>query len=122
MSTPEQLYNSMANHPDTGPVMDQLALVEPVDEFSRALCLVRDCFSPNTTLRLLSRNKLQGMLRSRRALMYAYQNAVVDAVPGAKTFTDALAKGDRQRIEELRKKFEEQAAELMSRPLEGGEK
>jgi len=112
-----ELYESMRKHPSTGPVLELLELVDPVDEFSRALCLVRDCFDPSPTLRLLSRNKLQGLLSSRVALLKTYQQAVVDAVPGAKTFEAAVATGDRDTIDALKRDFERQAAELMSRPL-----
>jgi len=115
--TPNELYEAMAAHPDTGPVMEQLALVEPVDEFSRALCLVRDCFDPSPTLRLLSRRKLRDMLSSRMALMMAYQQMVIDAVPGAKTFAAAVANGNPATIDRIRATYEKQAAELMARPL-----
>jgi hypothetical protein len=111
------LYTSMAEHPDTGQVMQLLALVDPVDEFSRALCLVRDCFDPNPTLRILSRNKLRGLLSQRLALLRAYESAVIDAVPGAKTFSDAILLGDRATVDRLRENFEQQAAVLMGRKL-----
>jgi len=111
------LYESMKKHPDTGPVLEQLALVDPVDEFSRALCLVRDCFDPSPTLRMLSRNKLQGLIASRMNLLRTYQAAVVAAVPGARTFDDAVAKGDRATVDALRATFQQQADELMGRPL-----
>ena len=116
--TSDKLYESMAKHPDTGPIMELLQLVEPVDEFSRALCLVRDCFAQGGTLRLLSRNKLRGMLQSRVSLMMAYQKAVIDAVPGARSFTEAVAIGDPVSINALRADFDVQARMLMSRPLE----
>lgn len=113
----DELYKAMAKHPDTGPVMELLDMVEPVDEFSRALCLVRDCFSPDSTLRVLSRDKLRGLLASRVALMTTYQQAMIDAVPGVKTFDAAIANGPPFVVNTLRASFERQVAELMGRPL-----
>lgn len=119
MTDADELYKSMATHPDTGPVLDMLELVEPVDEFSKALCLVRDCFAQGGTLRLLSRNKLRGLLRSRIMLMNAYHDAVVATVPGAKTFVDAVANhaADRAKLTALKQAYEKEAAKLMARPL-----
>lgn len=112
-----ELYESMATHPDTGPVMQLLDLVEPVDEFSRALVLVRDCFSPDATLRGLTRAKLRGMLNARVMLVQAYQQAVVELVPGARTFDAAMMRAPKEQLDKLRADFEAQMAELMARPL-----
>ena len=88
------LYDSMRQHPDTGPVMALLDLVDPVDEFSRALVLIRDCFSPSDTLRTLSRKKLKGLLGERMQLVVAYETAVFQAardVGGSpQTFMEAV--------------------------------
>lgn len=73
------LYESMSKHPDTGPVMKLLELVEQCDEFSKGVSLVRDCFSPNNTLRALSRRKLRSILGERTGLMETYQTAVYEA-------------------------------------------
>jgi len=117
MSNANDLYESMKKHPDTGPVLEQLDLIDPVDEFSRALCLVRDCFDPSPTLRMLSRNKLQGLIAGRMNLLRTYQRAVVAAVPGCQTFDEAVMKGDPAKIDALKATFEAQANELMGRPL-----
>ena len=114
------LYESMAAHPDIAPVFDLLRLVDPVDEFSRALCLVRDCFDPEETLRTLSRDLLRDLLKQRTALLRAYETAVMDAaqVYGAKpkTFLEAATVLGFE-FDTLRKAFENQVAELMGRPL-----
>lgn len=113
------LYESMRQHPDTGPVMDLLAMVEPTDEFSRALCLVRDCFSSSDTLRELSRAKLKGLLGERMALVIAYQTAVFQAARdcGAKpmTFVEAIKALPAGKFTELHMAYAAQVRELMGR-------
>lgn len=104
MNPTDQMYENMAKHPDAGQVMDLLAIVEPCDEFSMALCLVRDCFSPNTTLRTLSRKKLRGVLKERLALLRAYESAMKEA----ETETEQ---------DEAREAFRRQVNALMGRPL-----
>lgn len=117
----QHLYESMAAHPDIAVVMELLELVEPVDEFSRALCLVRDCFSPSDTLRLLSRNQLRGLMKSRMALMTAFETAVMDAakIKGVtpKTFSEAHGALEPSEFNELVRAYKQQVDELMSRPL-----
>lgn len=115
MSEPN-LYDSMAAHPDIAPVLDLLKIVDPVDEFSSALCLVRDCFSPNNTLRTLSRRALQRMLNERLALLRGYETAVTQAA-GIADFGKALAALPREKADELKKAYAAQVAELMGRPL-----
>ena len=113
------LYESMRQHPDTGPVMDLLELVDPVDEFSRALCLVRDCFSSSDTLRELSRAKLKGLLGERMKLVIAYQTAVFQAARdcGAKpkTFEEAVKVLPLGKSIKLRRAYADQVRELMGR-------
>lgn len=117
----KDLYESMAKHPHIAPVFDLLKLVDPCDEFSRALCLVRDCFSPNTTLRALSRDQLAGVLAERTNLLLAYETAVYEAARaiGAKpkTFLDAVDALPDSIACMLREAFEQQVAKLMGRPL-----
>lgn len=116
------LYESMAHHPDIAPVMEMLELAEPVDEFSRALCLIRDCFSPNDTLRILSRKQLTGLMKSRIALMTSFETAVVQAAKdtGAapRTFADAVKALPAEEFANMQASFSKQVDELMGRPLE----
>ena len=87
----DSMYESMAVHPDCSKVLDLLHLVDPVDEFSAALCLVRDCFSPTSTLSALSRQKLAQITKERMDLLRAYQDAMVRAADGkAQTYRPAL--------------------------------
>ncbi len=115
------LYESMAKHPDTGPVLALLELVDPCDEFSKGVVLVRDCFSPSNTLRALSRRKLRAMLSVRTGLMEAYQTAVMAAAraQGAKplTFLDAMSALPPKKFEELRAAYNAQVDALMGRSL-----
>jgi hypothetical protein len=116
-----QLYRSMAEHPDTGPVMALLELIEPVDEFSRGVVLVRDCFSPNNTLRALSRRKLRTMLAERTGLMAAYETAVMEAAQtygiAPKSWLEAVKTLPPEVFEELRAAYQAQVDALMKRPL-----
>jgi hypothetical protein len=113
------LYESMRQHPDTGPVMDLLELVDPVDEFSRALCLVRDCFSSGDTLRTLSRKKLKGLLGERLRLVKAYEVAVLEAARelGVKptTYLEAVSALPAGKFTELHAAYAAQVNKLMSR-------
>ena len=115
------LYDSMAKHPDTGPVMRLLELVDPVDEFSKALVLVRDCFSPNATLRELSRRALRHKLAERVGLMAVYETAVMEAARawGAQpsNFLDAVKELPPEKFEALRAAYQAQVNALMGRPL-----
>jgi len=119
--TRPSLYDSMAAHPDIQPVLELLKLVDPVDEFSRALVLVRDCFATNNTLRALSRKALRRLLSERTALLAAYETAVMKAAQDRghrpKSFMAALTALPRDVAEELRRNFTEQAEALMGRPL-----
>lgn len=115
-----ELYRSMAQHPDTGPIMEMLSLVDPVDEFSKAVCLVRDCFSDNQTLRTLSRRQLKGMLASRVALVTAYETSVMQEARkyGEPTdFADACEMIPSVKFDAMRRDFRRQVDELMKRPL-----
>ena len=116
------LYQSMAEHPDIELIMDLLNLVDPCDEFSQALCLVRDCFSPNDTLRLLSRKSLRDLLKTRTSLMSSYQTAVAAAAGAkgvnAKTFLEAAAALTNTEFNALKNAYEKQVAELMNRPMQ----
>ena len=122
MTDKNQLYRSMEEHPDTGPIMALLELVEPVDEFGRGVALVRDCFSSNNSLRALSRRKLRGMLGQRTGLMAAYETAVMEAAQatGAKPhgFLEAMKALPPEMFEELRAAYQVQVDALMGRPLE----
>lgn len=113
------LYESMQKHPDTGPVMALMALVEPVDEFSRALCLVRDCFSPNQSRRTLSRTKLRALLGERLKLVIAYETAVFQAArdAGAKpqTYAEAIKALSAEEFTDLHMAYVAQVDKLMSR-------
>lgn len=115
------LYQSMAEHPDIEPIMDLLDLVDPCDEFSQALCLVRDCFSPSDTLRLLSRKSLRELLKTRTSLMSSYQTAVAAAARAkgvnAKTFLEAASALPAEEFDTMRKAYEKQVNELMNRPM-----
>lgn len=88
------LYESMRTHAETGPVLEMLDLVEPHDDFSRALVLVRDCFSPSNTLRELSRKALRRVLQDRINLMTAFNSSVLEAAreidPEVGTFEAAM--------------------------------
>jgi hypothetical protein len=113
------LYECMRRHPNTGPVMELLELVEPVDEFSKALCLVRDCFSANQTLRTLSRRQLTALLDERLKLVAAYHTAVLEAAreQGAepKTFLEGVKALPPGKFAELHKAYAVQVDELMGR-------
>lgn len=115
------LYESMRKHPDTGPIMEMLGLLDPVDEFSSALCLIRDCFSPSDTLRLLSRRKLEKLLHSRTSLMAAFETAVVAAAKEAgskpKNFEEAVGAITPEKFYCLRTAYEAQVRVLMGRSL-----
>lgn len=115
------LYDSMRQHPDTGPVMALLDLVDPVDEFSRALVLIRDCFSPSDTLRELSRAKLRNLLGERMKLVAAYEVAVLETARahGAKpaTFLEAVSALPHGKFTQLHEAYAEQVNELMGRQL-----
>lgn len=50
-----------------------LELVEPVDEFSSAVCMIRDCMADDLTLRALAIKKLRVFLRARLNLVATYQ-------------------------------------------------
>ena len=101
--------------------MELLELVDPVDEFSRALCLVRDCFSSSDTLRTLSRKKLKGLLGERMRLVQAYEVAVLQAARdwGAepKTFLEAIKELPPGEFTRLHMAYVAQVRELMGRPL-----
>jgi len=122
MANLDELYISMKTHPDTAPVMEKLGLVEPVDEFSRALVLMRDCFSPSGTARTLAREKLNRMLASRVALMKVFETSVVQAARAKgetpKTFAEAMAVLTSDEMQVLRNSYRTQMDELMCRPLE----
>jgi hypothetical protein len=113
------LYESMSKHPDIGPIMELLELVEPCDEFSKALCLVRDCFNPNNTLRALSRRKLRSMMGERTGLMAAYETAVYTAArahgiePGS--WLEAIDALPAVEFSELRDAYNKQVDALMGR-------
>ena len=113
------LYDSMRQHPDTGPVMALLDLVDPVDEFSRALVLIRDCFSPSDTLRELSRAKLKGLLGERMKLEVAYETAVFQAArdlgANPQAFMEAIAALPAGKFTELHRAYAAQVRELMGR-------
>lgn len=113
------LYESMRQHPDTGPVMELLELVEPVDEFSKALCLVRDCFSSNQTLRTLSRSKLTALLGERLKLVEAYCTAVLEAAREQgwepKTFLEGVKALPPGKFAELHEAYAAQVDKLMGR-------
>ena len=113
------LYESMRQHPDTGPVMALLELVDPVDEFSRALCLVRDCFSSSDTLRTLSRKKLKGLLGERMQLVVAYETAVFQAArdlgANPQAFVEAIKVLPAGQFTELHMAYVAQVRELMGR-------
>lgn len=118
------LYDSMRQHPDTGPVMELLEMVDPVDEFSRALVLVRDCFSSSDTLRELSRAKLKGLLGQRLELVIVYETAVFQAARdlGANppTFVEAIKALPAGKFTELHMAYAAQVRELMGRSLGTG--
>ena len=88
------LYESMRKHGETGPVMELLDMVKPHDDFSRALVLVRDCFSPNNSLRIISRMALRHVLQDRINLATAFQSSVLEAAreidPEVSTFEGAM--------------------------------
>ncbi len=112
------LYESMASHPDTGPIMELLGLVEPVDEFSKALCLVRDCFSPNNTLRSLSRKQLRALLGERINLMNAFESAVVRAANeygSVSTFAAAVRLMPCEELVAMQESYNAQVCKLMGR-------
>ncbi len=115
------LYKSMRVHPDIAPIMDLLDLVEPCDEFSRALCLVRDCFEENNTLRHLSRRSLRALLKERTSLMTVYEMVVMKAATttGAKptTFLEAASALPADEFDKMREVYRRQVAEVMGRPL-----
>lgn len=113
------LYENMAKHPDIKPTMDLLELVEPCDEFSRALILLRDCFSPNTTLRMLSRRALREVCSGRVRLLHNYQTVVSENAKAlgydTRSFEEAwnwLPKSTRER---LQSSYAEQVKILMGR-------
>lgn len=110
------LYKSLQEHPDLAPVFDLLKIVDPVDEFSSALCLVRDCFSPSGTLRTLTRRSLRRLLSERLALLRAHETAVTQAA-GISDFGKALAALPPEKAEELRAAYRAQVDKLMNRPL-----
>lgn len=117
----DQLYRSMAAHPDAGQVMDLLKIVDPVDDFSSALCLIRDCFSPNTTLRTLSRKCLRRLLKERLALLRAHETAVMQAAAEAgikaQDYMQALKRLPKTTADELREAYTKQVAAMRTRPL-----
>lgn len=99
------LYENMAAHPETGPVLEMLSMVDGVDDFSRALVLVRDCFSPSGTLRHLARRNLRRILKDRIALVTTFHSAVLGAareidpkVPDFKGAVDILPSEDLDRL------------------------
>lgn len=111
-----ELYESMRTHPETGPVLELLDMADGADLFSRALALVRDCFSPSDTLRHLSRRKLRAIMKRRVAIVFAYETAVVAAAKehGAepKDFGEAAAALPAEVFEKLRTDFAKQIEEL----------
>lgn len=115
------LYESMHQHPELKPVFDLLELVEPVDEFSQAVTLVRDCFSTNNTLRTLCRRALRRMVSERTNLMTAYEAAVVQAAKDAghspANFGEALAALPGDVATQLRDTYRAQVDAVMGRPL-----
>lgn len=115
------LYESMRKHPDTGPVLELLELVDPVDEFSKALCLVRDCFSPSDTLRLLSHRQLKNLLWHRTRLMATFETAVNEAAKEAganpKTWAEAVQVLSPGQFYKLRDAYDAQVRVLMGRSL-----
>ncbi len=118
-ATMVNIYNSMYDHPDTGPVMKLLELVEQCDEFSKGVVLVRDCFSPNNTLRALSRRKLRAILGERTGLMEAYQTVVYEAARkhGAKpkSYLHAVSAIPIAEFKALRDAYNAQVNALMGR-------
>lgn len=117
-TTVSALMTSMRKHPGTAEVLELLELAEGSDEFDRALALVRDCFSPRDTLRGLARTKLRGLMAQRRALVLAYEAAVLHAARqrGAQpaSFIEAAAALG-SAFDALRQGFDEQMAQLMNR-------
>lgn len=113
------IYDDMREHPATGPILTLLDIVDPVDEFSKALVMIRDCFSPNNTLRELSRRALRYKLSERVGLMTAYETAVINAAKehgnNPRTFLDAIAVLPPAEFEELRKAYKEQVDAMMQR-------
>lgn len=107
-----EFYENMASHPETGPVLELLSMVDGVDDFSRALVLVRDCFSPSSTLRHLSRNGLRRILKDRIALVTTFHSAVLGAAreidPKASDFKTAVDILPSEDLDRLRTSYQEQ--------------
>ncbi len=102
--------------------MALLDLVDPVDEFSRALVLIRDCFSPSDTLRELSCAKLKGLLGERMKLVVVYETAVFQAARDRgwkpKTFVEAMNSLPPVKVGELHRAYAAQVRKLMGRNVE----
>ncbi len=115
------LYDSMAAHPDIKPMLDMLDLVEPCDEFSRALILVRDCFSPSDTLRQISRSQLRAVCSGRIALLNTYQSTMLEASKAIgcepRTFLEAWESLPSASRESLQAAYAQQVNELMGRAI-----
>jgi len=114
-SDKDQLYQSMAEHEDIKPLLDKLGTLHPVDEWSRALCLLRDCFAADAARRIESRREVVRMIRGREHLQKAYENAMVRAAPGATTFMEAVAKVSTADADRIREDYDRQINELMGR-------
>lgn len=102
------------------PAMKLLELVDPVDEFSKALVLVRDCFSPSATVRELSYRALRHRLADRLGLLAAYETSVMEAARAhtgvlPSTFLDATLALPAEEFAKLRAAFNAQVNALMGR-------
>ena len=120
----DELYKSMREHPETGPVMELLELADGSDAFARALALVRDCFSPERTLRLLARDRLRQITKRRAMLVYNYEQAVITAARdrGA-TVTDysaAVAVLPDEVVDHLHRIFCQQVEQMRRHAMEDG--
>lgn len=111
----DQLYIDMAKHPDIAPVLGLLELADGSDPFSRALMLARNCFSPDSTLRALSRLALRRVMEYRIELVTAYEAAVVTAARDygdPKDFGEALQIAPREVVDRIHADFVEQIRRL----------
>lgn len=114
MNDKDQLYQSMAEHDDIEPIMSKVAKAVPVDEWSGALCLFRDCFSADGVHRKEARRALLRMLHAREHLQQAYENAMLRA-GDAETFQEALGKVGAGDAQKLRMDYARQMNQLMGR-------
>lgn len=115
------IFDDMKAHPSIGPILTLLDIVDPVDEFSKALVMIRDCFSPNDTLRELSRRALRYKLAERVGLMTTYETVVINAAKdhghNPQTFLEAIAVLPSAEFEVLRASYKAQVDAMMQRPL-----